>query len=325
MKRLSNVVFLNLVLFASLLACGGLDTAHALSPTADKTLTFGTFSKSLGNSPYHIAKHFGWFETNPELMKYKINYVEYNDRPTISQALDKGELQMLLSAEVPAIMCFAQGNRIQVIDIASTVHLNFLVRPQLNANSMQDLKGKSIGLLRGTSSHYGLLKYLKEHDLSLRDFDVRYMAPIEARTAFESGQLDAWIVWSPFIDIQLMKNTGKELSGTSYPITNTVSVPRKLIEEKPRLVKAFVTVIEKAKRWIVEHPKEASPIIAQELGLDHKVVDAALKKFSFGKKVTKEVITDLQAKANFLAEEDKTRLDRPVNIRNELLNLNFIK
>lgn len=32
-----------------------------------RKLTFGTFAKSIGNAPYHVAKHFKWFEEHPDL------------------------------------------------------------------------------------------------------------------------------------------------------------------------------------------------------------------------------------------------------------------
>lgn len=289
------------------------------------TLSFGTFSKSLGNAPYHVAKHFGWFEEDPVLRDYNISYTLYNDRPTISQAFDKGELQMLFSAEVPAIMCLAQGNRIRVVDIASTVFLKFLVRSELDIDTVEGLKGHPIGFLRGTSSHYGLLKNLSGRNLDEGDFDIRFMSPPEARTAFETGQLDCWVIWSPFLDIQLMKGKAKEVPDTEYPITNTMAIPTKLIDEKPEVVRALVKVIERAKKWITEHPEEAVPILAQELGLDLDVVRVATKNFDYDARMDAEVLADFQAKADFLAEQEKTRLDRPVNIKTEFVDLQFLK
>src|SRR4051812_6881493 len=77
-----------------------------------ETVTVATFSKALGNSPYHIAKHFRWIEEEGALKGVTIVHKLYNDRPSISDAFSSGELQVLFSAEVPSILCRAQGNDI---------------------------------------------------------------------------------------------------------------------------------------------------------------------------------------------------------------------
>ena len=57
-------------LAAALLAAIALVVIAALWLPRKRTLTFGTFSKSLGNAPYHIAKHFGWFAQHPDLKDF---------------------------------------------------------------------------------------------------------------------------------------------------------------------------------------------------------------------------------------------------------------
>ena len=151
------------------------------------------------------------------------------------------------------------------------------------------------------------------------------MSPPEARTAFEIGQIDAWVIWSPFLDIQLMNGNGKALEGTEYPITNTMAVPIDLINKKEKVVQAMVSVIEKGKKWLVENPEEACPILANELNLDLEVVKAATMNFVYDAVLNDVVLNDFQAKANFLTEQDATRKDKPVDIRNEFVELKFIK
>lgn len=316
-----DVKKLNFDIFAK--AISSAPTTSGRSPDRDvKKLNFGTFAKSIGNAPYHVAKDFKWFEEHPDLKDIEISYAEYNDRPTISQALDKGELQMLFSAEVPAIMCRAQGNDVRVVDIASTVSLQFLVRNDSSIQSVSDLRGKKVTLLKATSSHFGLLERLKANNLQTSDIDLRYMGPGEAKVAFETGQVDAWVVWSPFIEQQIVNGKGRLLKGTDYLITNTMTVPSFLITKHERIVRALVSVIERAKQWIAGHPEEAQPIIASELGLDPPVVKEAMKRFNYSVHLS-DSLTEFQEKADFLAGQEQTRLGRAVDIRKELVELRF--
>ena len=294
-------------------------------PTATPTtaVTLGTFSKALGNSPYHIAKHFKWFEEEPALKGVKITYTEYNDRPTISDAFSKEDLQVLFSAEVPSILCRAQGNDTRIVASSATVGQSILVRSDLPYKSVSDLRGKSIAVLQGTSSHYGLLKILKAFNLRESDVDLRYMPPAEAKVAFETNRLDAWAVWAPFVEQQEVNGKGRLVQGGDAVINSVMTLSAPFIRDHEAAAGAVVSVIQRAKKWILENPDHAQQIMAQELGLDLKVVQLAWGKHNWAAQLDDALINDIQEKAAFLAEADKTRAGKTLDVRKDLVDLRF--
>lgn len=291
--------------------------------TTQTTLTMGTFSKALGNSPYHIAKHFKWFEEEPALKGVKITYTEYNDRPTISDAFSKGDLQVLFSAEVPSILCRAQGNDTRIVASSATVGQSILVRSDLPYKSVPDLRGKSLAVLQGTSSHYGLLKILKAFNLRESDVDLRYMPPAEAKVAFETNRLEAWAVWAPFVEQQEVSGKGRLVQGGDAVINSVMTLNAPFIRDHEAAARAVVSVIQRAKKWIQENPDQAQQIMAQELGLDPKVVQLAWGKHNWGAQLDDALINDIQEKATFLAEADKTRAGKNLDVRKDLIDLRF--
>ena len=71
--------------------------------------------------------------------------------------------------------------------------------------SVAELKGKRIALQKGSSAHNLLLRGLAKAGLSIRDVQPVYLAPADARAAFERGSVDAWAIWDPFysaIDVE---------------------------------------------------------------------------------------------------------------------------
>ena len=98
-----------------------------------------------------------------------------------------------------------------------------------------------------------------------------------------------------------------------------------MININEKVVQAMVSVIEKGKKWLVDNPKDAYPILAKELNLNLEVVEAATKNFIYDATLNDEVLDDFQAKAIFLAEQDATRKEKPVDIRKEFVDLRFIK
>lgn len=293
------------------------------SQQTSKTITIGTFSKALGNSPYHIAKHFKWFEEEPALKDVKLNYMEYNDRPAISDAFSKGDLQVLYSAEVPSILIRAQGDNTRIVAVSANVAQNILVRSDLPYKTITDLRGKSIAVQQGTSSHYCLLKILKAFNMKESDVDLRYMPAAEGKVAFETNQLDAWAVWAPFVEQQEVSGKGRVLEGGDALINSVMTMSEPFMKDNESAARAVVSVIQRAKKWIVENPDEAQKIMADELKLDLPVVKKAWAKHNWAAQLDEKIINDIQEKATFLAESDKTRSGKNLDVRTELVDLRF--
>lgn len=288
-----------------------------------KSITMGTFSKAMGNSPYHIAKHFKWFEEDPNLKGVTITYKEFNDRPSISDAFSNGSLQILFSGDAPAILCKAQGNDIKLVALSGNAAQEILVRSELPINSVPELRGKKLAVQQATSSHYALLKILKANNLNESDVDLRYVLPAEARTAFEQGDLDAWAVWAPWVEQQQVSGKGRVVPGGNVLINSVMSVPTKFTTDDEQMLRGIIAAINRAKQWMIANPDEAQKIIAQELGLDAQVVKIAWPKFNWTPNLNDEIITDLQAKADFLAASDKTRSGSTLDVRKDYVDLRF--
>ncbi|MBN2355130.1 ABC transporter substrate-binding protein, partial [candidate division KSB1 bacterium] len=64
--------------------------------------------------------------------------------------------------------------------------------------SISDLAGRKVGFVPGTPSQWFLLNMLKAANMSMRDVQpIEFMEVPQAFKAFETGQLDAAVGWSP--------------------------------------------------------------------------------------------------------------------------------
>ena len=288
-----------------------------------KTITVGTFSKALGNSPYYIARNFGWFEDDPAFKDVTINYKEFNDRASISDAFSHGDLQVLFSGDAPAILNRAQGNDVRLIDISGNAAQEILVRTSLGIQTVAELRGKRLAVQQGTTSQYALLKILKANGLGETDIQLQYMTAAEAKAAFESADLDAWAVWAPFVEQEEVNGRGRVLPKSEILIHSVMSVSSPFITQYEPGARAVFAAIERAKEWMIAHSEEAQKIAAQQLGLDPKVVSTAWPKFNWSAHLNDTVITDLQAKADFLAASDKARNSKTIDVKKDFVDLRF--
>ena len=64
-----------------------------------------------------------------------------------------------------------------------------------------DLKGKKVGVAKGSSAHNLLVTALESADIAWSDIMPVYLAPADAASAFARGSIDAWSIWDPFYAI----------------------------------------------------------------------------------------------------------------------------
>jgi sulfonate transport system substrate-binding protein len=173
-------------------------------------------------------------------------------------------------------------------------------------------------VLQGTSSHYGLLRTLTLAKLSPSDIDIVYMPPEQAQTAFESGRIDAWAVWPPFIQEEQVSGRGRVLTGGDAVIQSIMAVPWSLIKNEDEIARALTEVLNKTKDWMRMHPEESQTIVAKQLGLDINVVKAAWGKHHWDTHISDDrIVNDIAAKADFLYKQGALR--REIDTKKDLM------
>jgi sulfonate transport system substrate-binding protein len=320
-SRRSAIVII-LLLAAALAAWWILRPAPGGLPTPrTEQITLATFSKALANAPYHVARRRRMFEQDPRLANIRISYAEFNDRPAIATAFSSGNLDLLFSAEIPSILIRAQGEDVRIVAASTYAFQEIVVPTQSNIRAVNDLRGRRVAVLAGTSSHYALLRILAAANLTPQDVNLVFMPAAEGQAAFERGDLDGWAVWAPFVEIQEVAGRGRTLQGSEAVINSVGTMSNRLIRTDPTVAAALVDIIARAKAWIIAHPDEAQRIMAEDLGFDLEVVRGAWPKFHWDATVDERMIADFEAKARFLAEQRLSRDNIAVNIRRDMLAL----
>lgn len=128
---------------------------------------------------------------------YRIEWRELNNGVLHIEALNGDALDVGSGSEIPAL--FAARQKAQVRFIAVTREdLNnqvTLARKDAPIQRIADLKGKRVGYVRATTSHYFLSKQLAEAGLSFNDIQAINLTPADGLSAFDRGDLDAWAIY----------------------------------------------------------------------------------------------------------------------------------
>ncbi|MGG5289400.1 aliphatic sulfonate ABC transporter substrate-binding protein [Pseudomonas shirazensis] len=152
-----------------------------------------------------LAKQHGLLEQR--FANTKVQWIEFPAGPQMLEALNIGSLDIGSTGDIPPIFAQAAGADLLYIGAEpAKPHAEVILVPKASTlASVAELKGKRIALQKGSSAHNLLLRSLAKAGLSIRDVQPVYLAPADARAAFERGSVDAWAIWDPFysaIDVE---------------------------------------------------------------------------------------------------------------------------
>ncbi|SDH06909.1 sulfonate transport system substrate-binding protein [Pseudomonas flavescens] len=176
---------------AALALLGLAQAAHA----DPQTLRIG-YQK--GSVSLVLAKEHGLLEQR--FADTKVQWIEFPAGPQMLEALNIGSLDIGATGDIPPL--FAQAAGADLLYIAAEPPKPraeaILVAKDSPIHSVKQLKGRKVALQKGSSAHNLLLRALRREGLSFADIQPTYLAPADARAAFERGSVDAWAIWDPF-------------------------------------------------------------------------------------------------------------------------------
>jgi sulfonate transport system substrate-binding protein len=144
--------------------------------------------------------------------------------------------------------------------------------------TVADLKGRTVGVSRGSGSHYVLAAALKRAGLSFADIKPAYLQAPEGAAAFEKGSIDAWSIWDPFLAFAEAKRPVRIVAdGTGLTSYHRYYLANdRFLAEHPEVVGAVYAALVEAGRWVKANPDAAVALLAPVWGdLPPAVVAAA--------------------------------------------------
>ena len=136
---------------------------------------------------------------------------------------------------------------------------------------MQQLKGKRIAVAQGSSADYHLLTVLTKAGISVHDVTLVYLQPAAGLAALSSGHVDAWDIWSPFIEEgETLDGATAIVTGQGYgsPYSFTVASRAALADPaKAAAIRDYLALIAQAHRWANSHLSAWAAVWAKASGL----------------------------------------------------------
>ena len=284
---------------AAVLSMGIVAATVGLSYGQDKVVRIG-FQKY---GKLVLLKGKGSLEEKLKPLGYKVVWTEFPSGPPLLEALNVGAIDFGNTGEAPPIFAQAAGAPIQYVAYEPPAPKGeaILVPKDSKLNSIADLKGKKVALNKGSNVHYLLVKALEKAGVKYSEIEPVFLAPADARAAFERGSVDAWVIWDPFQAAAEAATGARTLADGTGIVSNYQFYfsSKKFFESDPKIVDAVLAELSAVDDWAKSDIHAVAEQIAPAVGLPVAVVEVALKRQSYGiKPLTDGVIADQQQVAD---------------------------
>ncbi|GCE82059.1 aliphatic sulfonate ABC transporter substrate-binding protein [Komagataeibacter diospyri] len=233
-----------------------------------------------------VLKHSGLLERALAPGGMRVQWSEFIAGPQLLQALAADAIDIGETGNAPPVMAQAawpDGLTYIGCSAPAPHGEGMLVPANSPIQTPADLKGRRIALNRGSNVHYLLLALLQRTGVAWTDIHPVYLPPAASRAAFETGRVDAWAIWDPYLSAALVDTKSRLLVDAQGITTNRqfLIASRRFADRNPG---NFLTLLAQARQdcvqWAADHVDTLTTSIAASTGLSRPVITRALAQLA---------------------------------------------
>ena len=163
--------------------------------------------------------------------------------------------------------------------------------------NMDGLRGKRVGVARGTGSETFWLSVVSRLNLNPADYTIVNVEAPEMVAALERGNIDAFAVWEPWPTraMRAIPGTRILLSNDAIQIVrNFVYMNKAWAEANAEATSRFMRSMVEAQQFIAAQPAEAAGHVARFLRQDRTFIAELMTKVEFKMNLTADSVANIQ-------------------------------
>lgn len=276
MRSLERLMMVAILSISVVAASMGISHAH------DKVVRVGY--QKYGN--LILLKGKGTLERKLAPLGFKVEWKEFPSGPPLLEALNVDAIDFGHAGESPPI--FGQAAGAQFLYVAHEPPAPkgeaILVPKTSPITQVADLKGKKVAFNKGSNVHYLLVKALEKVGLKYADIEPVFLAPADARAAFERGSVDAWVIWDPYqASAEVATGARTLVDGTGLaPNHQFYLASQKFTSAHPQIVDAVIDALGDIDRWADGKEAAVAEELSAGIGIPAPVLEIALKRQTYG-------------------------------------------
>lgn len=230
-----------------------------------------------------------------------------------AEALVAGEADIAVMGDVPALIALSRNRNLKILtSFMTSDHMHRIIVSQASGIAKpSDLIGKKIAVHVGSSTHGGLLLYLRKNGIDQRDVSLVPIPPQYFPEAMLKGEVDAIAGSEPWPQNVLDKNPGARqfatLGGLGNHYPHIILTRDDFVTSRPEEGKVFLRVIAEMEMMLRDRPEEAARLIARSTGRAWEKELAAISEIQWHVGLDETIEKSLTQTAEFLLAEGKLK------------------
>lgn len=271
-----------------------------------ESITFGTV-KLEPSLPLFVAENQGFFVQNGLDVTFKIYDVGLN----AATGLVNGEVDMASPvAEYVMVGKIFDDKNIQAIASIDEVDYAFVIgRKDHGIEQVSDLKGKRIGVVRGTILEFQLGRFLELHGVEPTEVTLVHGPLPQSASAIVNGELDAVMSIPPFttsIQEQLDLNAALWSAQNIQPFYSLVLAHREWIQQHSGEVERFLRAMKQAEEFITDHPDQAEEVLRKKLNFSDEEIARVWAQNQYSLSFDQSLLLAMEDEARWMIENKLT-------------------
>ena len=305
MKR--NLIFI-IILAAILMLAAGLWFLFVPPPPSSRPLSPVT----IGTTPFEvsglifIAEDQRFFEENGILPTIRI----YDAGINAVDALNAGDVDVATAADFVFSRQVLGRKPVQGIATIGKTEFHYIIaRKDRGIGSVPDLKGKKIGVARGTSGDFFLGRFLELQGMSIRDVTLVDLPPAQVTDPLLNGTVDAVSTWDPYAYAteQRLGDNAQVWPDQKGRLMYWIAISREdYVTRNGTQVRNVLAALNQAEKFAVDHPGEAKAIIQKRLHTDDAYTGRVLPKTQLTLTLDQSLILAMEDEARWMIANNIT-------------------
>jgi len=210
----------------------------------------------------------------------RFHAIKFASFAEMAEALRNDDIHAAFMIAPLSIVLKQQQEKVRVVYIGNRHESTLVVRKNLQARSLNDLRGRTLAIpMRYSGHNLSILLLLEQAGLN-GQINIVEMNPPDMPAALASGALDAYYVGEPYAAKSLLNGNASLLYYVEDVwkdfICNLVVVKQDMIDRQPKLVQALVHGAVRSGIWAQRHTEKAAAVAAEYWNQPQELVNYAL-------------------------------------------------
>jgi NitT/TauT family transport system substrate-binding protein len=297
-KAVFAAMVMTILLCFFALGCSKTDSKSTLADTPIGRVSIG-INGTIKCSAIIIGEELGIFEKNA----LEVSIVKYSSGNEAMKSLFSGKINLATVPEhIPAFDSFNRSD-FQIASVINRNRTNVLIADKSRGIlGISDLKGKTIGLKKRSSSIYWLSRLLLYNDLSIEEVNLKDASPQALVEMLSQGKVDAILTWYPYVrdaEVELKDRTYRVAAQLGEDMYWVIAGMSDWLNKNHALMVRLLQAIQEANDFINAHPSGAKHIVAKYLGIQTPYIDSEWPLHRFDLELPQHLIIAMEQVARW--------------------------